>query len=215
MPKAQSQKMLVTALRSFTGKLPPGYTNEKEFFLTSLQNMAEYMEDLQKETLKEHCDGFCRKLDAGAVTLQTIEEFKAGIDRLVSASDFKTVSAAMAGSREFIKKCLFSLAPVSMIGEEKKTAERDPESERRIKEAYSRLNFPALLKKVENEPNDISVNAAVARAREEIASYCCLYRVPLDPANTLTPFSLSCVDAALAASYRFFKNIRQAAGHSM
>ena len=215
MPKLQNQIMLVNALRTFTGELPPFYSNEKEFFLTSFNNMAEYLADLQQETLKELCDSFVRKLEAGKVTLATIDEFKAGLDRLVSNADFKTVCASMAGSKDFIKKRLSELRPVSMVNEEKKFAGRDPEAERRIKEAYSRLSFAAMLKQVQAAPDDLTVNTVLTKAREEVSGYCCLYRVPLDAGDTLTPFSLSCVDAALAASYRLFIDLRQAANRSM
>ena len=57
--------------------------------------------------------------------------------------------------------------------------------------------------------------SALAKARTEVADYCCLYRIPLTNADTLTPFSLACVDAALAAGYRLFINIRQATGRAM
>ncbi|HBA62137.1 MAG TPA: hypothetical protein DCZ92_15250 [Elusimicrobia bacterium] len=216
MPKLENQARLVTALRAFTGKLPPGYADEKEFFLTSLQTMTEYLSDLQKETLQDLCDNFTRKLDAGKVTMETISEFKAGADRLISAADFRSVSAGMAGSKEFVKKRLLALAALSMIGEELKASGRDPDAERRITETYSRLGFPALAKKVEASPDAFTVGAALSKAREEVAAFCCLYRVPMgEAAETLTPFSLSCVDAALAASYRLFKAIRHLTGRSM
>jgi hypothetical protein len=212
MPKLENQTMLVTALRAFTGKLPPGYADEREFFLTSLENMAEYLAGLQSETLKEACDSFLRKLDAGRVTLTTVGEFKARVDTLVSVADFRAVSAGMAGSREFIRQRLAALRFVSIFAEGKKAAGRDPEAERRIKETYARLNFDKLARRVEEEPNDFAANAALAQARGEVADYCCLYRIPLTNADTLTPFSLTCVDAALAASHRLYKSIRQATG---
>lgn len=215
MAKIESQAMLVTALKAFTGALPPGYCDEKEFFLTSLQNMTEYLADLQKETLKDLCGSFMRKLDAGKVTMETISAFKADADRLISAADFRSVSAGMAGSNDFVKKRLSALASLSMIGEEKKPSGRDQDAERRITETYSRLGFSDLAKQVEASPNDFTANSALAKAREEVAAYCCLYRVPMGAADTLTPFSLSCVDAALAASYRLYKAIRQATGRSM
>ncbi|HNW44119.1 MAG TPA: hypothetical protein PKI19_06420 [Elusimicrobiales bacterium] len=215
MSKTENQTRLVTALKAFTGKLPPGYADEKEFFLTSLQNMAEYLAVLQSETLREVCAGFTRKLETGRLTPAAVDEFKAAIDRLVSAAEFKTVSAAMAGSKDFIKRKLSELKPLSIIGEEEKTAGRDPEAERQIRETYSRLNFKKLAGQVEAAGGDYSANTALAGARREVAEYCCLYRVQMDPAETLTPFSLACVDAALAASRRLYKNVRQASGRAM
>ncbi|OGS13500.1 MAG: hypothetical protein A2234_10375 [Elusimicrobia bacterium RIFOXYA2_FULL_58_8] len=215
MGKLANQTMLVTALKAFTGALPPGYSCEKEFFLTSLRNMAQYLADLQAETLREVCENFLHKLNAGKATQAAADEFKADIDRLVSAADFRTVSAWMAGSREFIKNRLDSLKAVSMISEEQKTSGRDPEAQRHIKETYARLRFDTLEKQVEAAPNDATVNTALATARRAVAEYCCLYRVQLNPAETLTPFSLACVDAALAAGHRLFMAIRQATGRMM
>jgi hypothetical protein len=215
MAKLEHQSRLVNALRTFTGARPACYANEKEFFLVSLQDMAEYLGDLQRETLQEVCGGFIRKLDAGKVTPSVTEEFKAALDRLISNDDFKKVCAGMAGSKEFIKRRLGGLSPVSLLGEAKKPSGGDPETERNINSVYSRLNFDALVRRVEAAPGDLTAEAQLAKAREEVAEYCCLYRVQLNEADTLTPFSLSCVDAALAASYRLFRNVSRASGRSI
>lgn len=207
--------MLVAALRTFTGEPPGGYTSEKDFFLTSFHNMAEYLADLQRETLAELCAAFIQKLKAGKTAPGAVEEFRSGLDRLISETDFKRVNAAMAGSNAFIEQRLAALEPFSIIKEEKKTAGRDPEAERHIKGAYSRLHFDALVKRVEAHPHDQAADAALASARREVAEYCCLYRIPLEETATLTPFSLSCVDAALAASYRLYKNLASASGRSL
>lgn len=215
MAKFENQLRLVTALRFFTGELPPGYAGEKEFFLTSLQSMAGHLEELQKETLGEVRAGFLRRLEAGKVTPEAIEAFKADIDRLVSNADFMKVSSGMAGSREYVRKTLDSVAPLSLVREEAKACGRDRDAERRINDAYLRLNFPALARQVEARPNDLSADSALAGARREVDHYCGLYRVPRSESDTLTPFSLSCVDAALAACYRLFKTVRKASGRAM
>ncbi|HBB66683.1 MAG TPA: hypothetical protein DCZ93_05170 [Elusimicrobia bacterium] len=215
MAKLENQARLVNALRAFTGKMPACYASEKEFFLVSLQDLAEYLGELQQETLKETCDSFARKLDAGKVTPYVIDDFKAALDRLISNADFKAVCAGMAGSGEFLKQRLAGLKPVSLLGEAKKNTGRDQEAERLINSAYSRLNFPELVKQVEVVPNDYAANLALTKARAEVADYCGMYRVQLREADTLTPFSMSCVDAALAASYRLFKNISRASGREM
>lgn len=215
MAKMQNQLRLVTALRTFTGEPPKGYYSEKEFFLTSLLNMAEYLADLQKETLTELCAAFVQKLKAGKATPGAAEDFRSGLDKLISAADFKRVSSAMIGSNAFVEQRLSGLEPFSIMNEEKKAAGRDPEAERHITGAYSRLHFDALVKHVEAAPDDQSTDAALASARREVADYCCLYRIPVEETATLTPFSLSCVDAALAASYRLYKDINRASGRAL
>lgn len=203
--------MLVAGLRDFTGKIPHAYAGEQEFFLTSLNNMSQHIYDLQKGTLKELCDGFVLKLDAGKATLSAVNQFKAGLDSLISAADFRAVSGSMAGSNDLIKKRLGALKPVSRVDEGNKAAGGDPDALRHIAETYGLLHFEALAKRMKADPDELSVNAVLARAREEVAEYCCLYRVPLNEAETLTPFSLSCVDAALAASFRLLNGIYQPA----
>ena len=215
MTKIEDQSRLVIALKAFTGKLPPPYVNETEFFLVSLQNMAEYLADLQKEALKAGCDNFIRKLDAGTVTSKTIDEFKAVLGRLISSADLKIISASMVGSKSLIKQRLSALEPISLVAEWKKTPRGDPEAERQTHGTYARLHFAALAARVEAAPTEASANAALARAREEVAEYCCLYCIPMNAEATFKPVSLACVDAALAACYDLFKKIRKALGRSL
>ncbi|OGR65512.1 MAG: hypothetical protein A2X31_00015 [Elusimicrobia bacterium GWB2_63_22] len=215
MSKLENQTMLVTALRAFTGALPPGYTTEKEFFLTSLTNMEEYLGELQRETLAEACGSFLRRLDARRVGPAEIDAFKAAVDHLLSNEDFRLVSAGMAGSPDFIRQRLSGVRPVSLLRAAKKGGVLHPETARRLDAVYSRLNFPALVRQVEAAPNDLAANAALGRAREEVAEYCVLYRVQAGAADTLTPFSLATVDAALAASYLLFRNIGKATGRAL
>jgi hypothetical protein len=216
MAKLESQARLVNALRGFTGKLPACYASEKEFFLVSMGDMEEYLRDLQRETLAEVCAGFIKKLEAGQVTQEVIGDFKALLDPLVSDSDFKAVCAGMAGSREFLKSRLLALKPRSLLDEAKKDeAGRDPDARRRLNGAYSRLNFPALLKQVEAAPHDLAANAALEKARAEISDYCGVYKVQLQEGDTLTPFSMSCVDAALAAACLLFKGVNRATRRSL
>lgn len=216
MAKLETQARLVNALRVFTGAMPPFYANEKEFFLVCLQDMTEYLGDLQREMLDEARVSFIQKLEAGKVTLPVIDEFKAVLDRLISGVDFRAVCASMAGSRDFTKQRLLALKPLSLLAEAKKSSgARDADAERRVNGAYNRMNFPRLAKEVEASPNDFAVNAALAKARAEAAEYCSVYRVRLREADTLTPFSVSYVDAAMAAVYRLFKNTSSTSGRAM
>jgi hypothetical protein len=41
-----------------------------------------------------------------------------------------------------------------------------------------------------------------------VADYCSLYKVPLDPADTITAFSMLRVDAVTAACFRLLAKIR-------
>lgn len=202
--------MLIVRLREFTGRVPAVYANQTEFIITSLQSMSEHLIDLKRETLKEACEGFNRKLDRGTVTDAMIAEFKDRLDKLISGRDFRMVCASMVGSKELVRKRLSTLGPVSLFEEERKTSGRDTEADRRVREAYARLNFAPLVRQVNAAPDERTVDAALVKARAEVAEYCCLYHIPLNEDDTFTPFSLLCVDAVIAACYRILSNIRKA-----
>ena len=207
--------MLAASLRMFTGALPPGYADEKEFFVTSFLTMSEYLAHLQKEMFDALCNNFLGSVDAGKATPEIIQKFKADLGRLITAPDLRKLDAGMAGSKEFIKHMLAAITPLSLIAEEKKESGRDPEAERRITEIYARLKFDALAMKVKALPSDASANAALAEARKDITSYCGLQGIPMGDSSVLTPFYLYCMDAALAAIYRLYKSIRQSTGRSL
>lgn len=215
MAKVETQSRLIVALKSFAGKMPPSYTNETEFFLVSLQDMEEYLADLQKETLRVSRESFIRKLDAGKADAKAIEDFEAALAKVVSPSDLRTVRSGLAGSKELIKERLSRLQPISLVNEWKKGAGRDPEAEKLINAAYARMQFPVLLKLVQADPTDLSANAALLKARAKVSEYCTTYCIPSNAAATFKPISLSCVDAALSACHGLYKDIRKALGRGM
>jgi len=55
--------------------------------------------------------------------------------------------------------------------------------------------------------NDATVDRILTRARENVAEYCCLYNVSMREEDTLTPFSLSRIDAVVGACYRLLIRI--------
>lgn len=215
MFKLDHQVRFISMLREFTGKVPAGYANQKEFFINSLRCMSEHLVGLKRETLTEACGNFAAKLDKGQVAGKTIIEFKEQLEKLVSAKDFELISGSLIGSKELVKKRLSALAQLSLTDEEKKGGGRDPEAERHIQGAYDRLNFPALVREAGASPDDRALDAVLAKAREEVAEYCCMYHIPLDADDTLSPFSLLRVDAVLAACYRILSEIRKSHGEKL
>ena len=163
MPKFESQTMLVAVLRTFTGRLSPAYVSEQEFFLTSLNSMAKYLYDLQQATLRDICEGFLLKINSGKFTQEMITDFKTTVDSLISAADFRTVNSGMAGSREFIRRRLSALKPVSRVAEGYKPEGGDPDALRHIRDTYVRLNFDELAAQIKASPEEASINAAVVR----------------------------------------------------
>jgi hypothetical protein len=70
--------------------------------------------------------------------------------------------------------------------------------------------FEALEKEAARFKDDASENRVLGRARERVADYCLVYRLPLDPGDTLPPFSLSRIDAVTGACYRLLARMRGA-----
>jgi hypothetical protein len=215
MAKMDHQFKLISELKQFTGSVSPVYTNQREFFFISLQNISENLIDLKKETLKEACESFGKRLDEGKVTDITIVEFKGLLDKLVSSADLTRICNSIAGSKELIKSRLSTLEPISLIEEERKTKGRDADADRHIGQAYKNLKFDSLIKELKASPYERTTETILEKARAEVKEYCCLYGVPLKEDETLTPLSLEHVDAVIAASYRLISDIRKAMGNGM
>lgn len=207
--KFQYQFSLIARLKELAGAVNAGYLNQKEFFIATLQNMSESLMDLKREMLKEACEGFGAKLDQGPVTEEMVVNLKVQLDNIVSGRDFSGVSAAIAGSKELIKARLSALQPLSILEEEKKPRGRDQGADRLVTEAYRQLKLDALERELALAVNkDHAIDKALTRARENVAEYCCLYRVPLREDDTLTPFSLSRIDAVVGACFRLMSRSR-------
>jgi hypothetical protein len=205
--KTEHQIRLIAMLRDFTGKMPAAYGSQTEFFIVSLYSISEHLTELKAATLRETCDSFRAALDKGRVSDEALEEFKSVLDKLISEKDFRMISASMAGSKDLVRKRLSGLAPVSLLAEERKMAGRDIDADRHITEAYDRLSFGPLAAEVRAMPDDRTMDTTLLKARTSVREYCCMYHVPLSESDTLSPFSLSCVDAMVAASNRLLSNI--------
>ena len=206
--KFQYQFSLIARLRELAGTVTAGYINQKEFFIATLQNMSESLMDLQREMLRETCEGFMAKLDHGAVTQAMVVDFKAQLDKLVSGKDFSVIGAAIVGSKELVRTRLSALQPLSIVEEERKPHGRDQTADRLVTEAYRRLKFEALERELALIVNDHAIDKILTKARESVSEYCCLYRVPLREDDTLTPFSVSRIDAVVGACFRLMSRIR-------
>jgi hypothetical protein len=204
------QRRLIVALRDFAGSVCRGFVNQKEFFIFSLENISENLMELKRESLRELAAGFAAKRDRGPVSDEELTEFKDSLDKLVSARDFDYVCAALAGSRELLKERLALVQPMSMAAEEKRglSGVRDANAYRLITEAYRHLNFWKLEEAAGRRCDDAAVDQILTAARAEVAEYCSLYKVPLDPGDTLTNFSMLRIDAVAAACFRLLAKVR-------
>lgn len=200
------------ALRDFAGPVCSGFANQKDFFIFSLESISGFLLEFKGESLKELAADFTARRERGPVSDAELVEFKAALDKLVSARDFDFVCAALAGSRGLLKERLASVRPLSMAAEEKLglSGARDANAYRLITDAYRQLNFKALEEAAARRRDDIAVDHILARARADVAEYCSLYKVPLDPGDTLTDFSITRIDAVAGACFRLLAKMREA-----
>ncbi|VVB73841.1 Uncharacterised protein [uncultured archaeon] len=200
--KCEHQVKLIGRLRQLAGNVPVVYDSQHEFFLVTIRSMSENLMDLKRETLKEACDRFGAELDKGKVTDKLVADFKDLLDKLVSEKDFAFIDRSMVGSAGLIKSRLSALQPLSVMEEERKKEGRDPTADRLVTGAYKQLQFKELESELMAFPNDPTIDKMLTKARENVAEYCCLYNVPLRDDDTLSPFSLSRIDAVVGACHR-------------
>jgi hypothetical protein len=207
--KYEHQVQLISSLRELAGDVSAGYASQMEFFIITLQNMAEHLMDLKREMLKESCAAFTAELDKPSLTDEAVVEFRSSLDKLVSGKDFSFIDAGITGSRQLIKSRISMLRPMSVVDEERKGKDRDRAADQLVSTAYKRLQFEALERDLVKNLDDASVDKALARARERVADYCCLYQVPMREDDTLTPFSLSRIDSVVGSCFRLMIRIRE------
>lgn len=207
--KYESQVRLISGLKELAGSVNGVYSSQKEFFIVTLNEMTADLAGLKKANLEETAGAFMCKLSRGPVSQADIMTLKEALDKLVSAKDFDFICAGLAGSAGLIRERLSRLQPLCIAAEERRGAlPRDPAADRLVSEAYKHMFFEALEKEAARFRDDISENRVLAKARERVADYCVLYRLPMSPADTLPPFSLSRIDAVVGACYRLLARMR-------
>lgn len=199
--------MLAARLRDLAGKELFGCANQADYLITALRDIADNVLEIKKAALAGACARFSEKL-AGRLAEEEITAFKDILDKLVSAEAFLYIEAGLAGSPRLLRERLAGLKPLSLALEESRGALKDPAGERLVAEAYRRLGFDKLEAGYLQTVNGLARERALAAARGNVADYCCVYRVPVSKEDTLTPFSLSRVDAVAAACYRLLRRLR-------
>ena len=204
------QVRLIAALGQFAGEMPAGFLSQKEFFLIKLEDISENLAALKLARLRAAEGSLLRRLEKGPLADGDLTDFKGAIDKLLSSRDYDYVCAALAGSRELLKKRLAEVKPLSIADEEKKApgAPREQAADRLVSEAYRRLRFDELEREALRAGGYAAADLFLGTARGRVAEYCVLYRVPIHADDTLTTFSLSSIDAVAGACFRLLARLR-------
>lgn len=209
--KYESQVRLISGLKELAGSVNGVYASQKEFLIVTLNEMTADLAELKKANLLEAAGAFMDRLARGPVSQADITALKEALDKLVSVKDFDFACSGLAGSAGLICERLARLQPLCIAAEERRGAlPRDPAADRLVTEAYRHMSFEALEKEAARFRDDISENRVLAKARERVADYCVVYRLPMSPEDTLPPFSLSRIDAVTGACYRLLARMRGA-----
>ena len=194
------QIRLIAGLREFSSPVPAAFAGQKEFFIVTLNRVASDLREFKKASFRALSDWALARRRRGPLEARDVTEFKEAADKLLSARDYQFVCAALPGSAEFLASRLSSVEPVSIAEEEmKKEGEpRDPAADRLVGDAYRRLGFDRLQQLAGRQPEGVLLQ----HARELVAEYCAVYRLPLNAEDTLPEFSLSRIDAVAGACFR-------------
>lgn len=187
------------------GEDPVGY------LLRKISETDRPLRELKQELLSGAVERFLREHREGIPPEESFVELRQTLDRFLSPGDFADAAFHLCpqafadpGRREWSQRCLRGLKARCLLSEEEKPEERrDPAWEKLVSEIGSRLGFPVLEKLVARKPmTRRRLRAVLRRCRLETAEYCSVFRVPLRPDDTFTPFILPRVEALLAANRR-------------
>jgi hypothetical protein len=151
----------------------------------------------------------------GGMSEERFSEYKGLFERLLSRGDFADLAfhlttAAGPSAIRRAEEILLTLNPVHLFIEERLPAEqRSPSWEKLVKELYIRLDLDLLGRVLQRKPRTAKRKAVILRrVRSKVAEYCTVVRIPMDAADTFTPFMLPRIEALVAANLRFLNKYR-------
>lgn len=185
------------------------------FMREKLLQLEPSLAALKQELLAATRRQLLADLKQGPLEEEAYSDFKALLERLLSRGDFADVAihlsaSAPAGNAEWVEKLLAQARADHVFLEERKPPqERSPHSDRLIGELYRRLELDGLGKIIERGKRTRRRRAVVLRRmRRNVAEYCTVVRIPIDPRDTFTPFMLPRVEALIGACLRFLNKYR-------
>ncbi|MDA8130111.1 MAG: hypothetical protein M0011_01270 [Elusimicrobia bacterium] len=205
--KLNSQLRLIAALKEFTGPVPEGQFTQKEFFIVKLQIIGDTLEEFKREKLAALSDWALARMARGPLSDADSSRFKESLSQLVSGKDYNAVSGGL-GTKELLTERLSRVTPVSAAAEEKKRPGefREPSVDKLTTDAYARMRFEDLEKEsAAGRPAEDLLN----KARERVAAFCAVGRMPLGMDNTMPSPMMTCIEAVVGACYRLLARLKR------
>ncbi|MDA8243338.1 MAG: hypothetical protein M0025_04370 [Elusimicrobia bacterium] len=205
--KLNSQLRLIAALKEFTGPVPAGQFTQKEFFIVKLQIIGDTLEEFKREKLAALVEWVLARMARGPLSEADSSRFRDSLSQLVSGKDYAQAAAGL-GTRELLAERLSRVTPVSASEEEKKRPGeyREPSVDKLTGDAYARMRFEDLEKEfAAGRPVEELLN----KARERVAGFCAVGKMPLGMDNTMPSPMMTCIEAVVGACYRLLARLKR------
>ncbi|MDA8130086.1 MAG: hypothetical protein M0011_01145 [Elusimicrobia bacterium] len=205
--KLNSQLRLIAALKEFTGPVPAGQFTQKEFFIVKLQIIGDTLEEFKREKLAALVEWVLARMARGPLSEADSSRFRDSLSQLVSGKDYAQAAAGL-GTRELLAERLSRVTPVSASEEEKKRPGeyREPSVDKLTSDAYARMRFEDLEKEfAAGRPVEELLN----KARERVAGFCAVGKMPLGMDNTMPSPMMTCIEAVVGACYRLLARLKR------
>lgn len=184
-----------------------------------LKEIEEPMYKLKQQLLDDSAASFLSRTSRGQLTEDLLADFKQLLESFLAPGDFVDAVFMLEMSafadperKKLIEEFLRSAKAGKMLDEEDKPEEKMNKRWRvLVGELYARLAFP-LGEQVAARKRMTArrMRFILRRARFNAADYCAVFRFPVNPDDTFTPFILPRVEALVAANQRFLKRLRSA-----
>ena len=167
---------------------------------------------LKDLTYSDACKAFLKSLKDRAATESSKGDFLELLVKFMPRGLVSDVRAdLLLGDMGSLAKRLEDAKPISLLAEERKKIDRDDTIDKDITLIYNNLHFDDCMKEYlhSKDKSMVAVDAVLLKARQNVAEYCCVLRIPISDDDTLSPFMLSRVEALVAANERLIEQIRE------
>lgn len=189
------------------------------YLWAKLREIEEPLIQLKQELLSDASKKFFLALEQGEATPDSLADFLQLLDNYLSRGNF--VDAAFHLDWENLKDkerrkeaqtSIFTLKAHNLLDEEDLPEEKqNPNWVRVVSGIYTRLGFDVMKRCHARKPLTARrLRFFLRRARFQSADYCAVFRFPINPGDTFTPFILPRVEGLIAANRRMLQTLRAA-----
>lgn len=182
-----------------------------------LSEIEENLGQLKQEQLLWRCDRFLESLKNGDLREDALTDFKTILDSYLAPGDYADIAIHLDAKDlqdpqrlPWLTQIMGSIQASSLFQESRKPQDqRSSRAEKLLKQMDERLGLDLCRKILARKPKNERCRAVVLRRiRRNVAEYCSVIHFPTSPDDTLSPFLLPRIEAALAACRRLLDDNR-------